>query len=274
MTALEPLVEVVRPRLRGVLHQWAFVLAVPLGVLLVLVSEGPRARLASTVFALTVIAMFAASALYHRVAWSPKRQVLLRRIDHTAIYLLIAGTYTPFGLLALSGAWQTTVLAIVWSGAALAVGLKFLWPEGPRWIAAVVAVGLGWVGVVAVPELWEKAGAPATLLALGGGLFYTLGAVVYARQRPDPCAARLRLPRALPYARDRGRRAPVRGGRPRGQLKAEAGRRRLTAERHVTAKTKTAAPDRTMSACAASAKPSACERSTPATASKVVPAPT
>ncbi len=183
---MEPLVEAVRPRLRGVLHQWAFVLALPLGVLLVFAAEGSRARVAAAVFAFTVVAMFAASALYHRVNWSPERRILLRRIDHTAIYFLIAGTYTPFGLLALSGAWQVTVLAIVWSGAALAMGLKFLWPYGPWWFGAVVGVGLGWVGVVAVPELWENAGATATLLALGGGLFYTLGALVYARQKPDP----------------------------------------------------------------------------------------
>lgn len=184
--AVEPRGESVKPRLRGVLHQWAFVLALPLGAVLVLAADGSRARLAAAVFAFTVVAMFAASALYHRVTWSPKKQILLRRIDHTAIYALIAGTYTPFGLLVLTGAWQVAVLAIVWSGAALAIGIKFFWPEGPRWVAAVVGVGLGWVGVAAVPELWDKAGAAATLLALGGGLCYTLGAIVYARQKPDP----------------------------------------------------------------------------------------
>jgi hemolysin III len=175
-----------RPRLRGVLHQWALLLALPTGALLVLAAEGSRARAAAAVFASSVIAMFGVSALYHRVTWSPGRRLLLRRLDHASIFVLIAGTYTPFGLLVLTGSWRIAVLAIVWTGAAAAVCLKLAWPEAPKWIAAAVGIGLGWVGVVAFPELWENAGAAATLLVLGGGVGYTLGAIVYVRAKPDP----------------------------------------------------------------------------------------
>ena len=178
-----------RPRLRGVSHQWAFLLALPLGVLLVLLAQGALARTSAAVFAASVAAMFGLSALYHRITWSPSRRLLLRRLDHAGIYVLIAGTYTPFGLLVLSGAWRIALLAIVWSGAAVAVFLKFAWPEGPKWIAAAVGVGLGWVGVVVLPQFWDKAGVTATVLALAGGVFYTLGAVVYVRGRPDPYPA-------------------------------------------------------------------------------------
>jgi hemolysin III len=175
-----------KPRLRGVLHQWAFFFAAPLGLLLALAADGRRAVAAAAVFAASVVAMFGVSALYHRVTWSPGRRLLIRRLDHATIYVLIAGTYTPFGLLVLTGAWRIGVLSVVWSGAAVAVFLKLAWLEAPKWLSAVIAVALGWVGVVALPELLDKAGAAATLLALAGGVFYTLGAVVYARESPDP----------------------------------------------------------------------------------------
>jgi hemolysin III len=181
-----PTVASLKPRLRGVFHQWAFVAAIPAGIALVALAETGRARAAAAVFAASVVAMFGASALYHRITWSPRRRPWLRRLDHAAIYGLIAGTYTPFGLLALSGAWQVAVLTVVWSGAAGGTLLKLAWPDGPKWISAVLGVALGWVAIVAFPELLDKAGATASLLALVGGVFYTLGAVVYARRRPDP----------------------------------------------------------------------------------------
>jgi hemolysin III len=153
---------------------------------LILVAEAGRARAATAVFAVAVLTMFAASAVYHRISWSPARRVWIRRLDHAAIYGLIAGTYTPFGLLALDGAWQVAVLAVVWSGAAVAVALKFLWPSGPKTLSAALAVVLGWVGVAAFPELLDEAGVGASLLVLIGGVLYTVGALVYARGTPDP----------------------------------------------------------------------------------------
>ncbi len=175
-----------RPRLRGVWHTWAFVASIPVGVLLVFLAESTRARAAAAIFAASVAAMFGASALYHRVTWTPARRIWMRRLDHIGIYGLIAGTYTPFGLLVLAGAWRSVVLAIVWGGTALVTALKLLRPSGPKWVAAVISLALGWVAVVAFPELVDGAGLAPPLLALAGGIFYTVGAVVYVLRRPNP----------------------------------------------------------------------------------------
>ncbi|HEY4977161.1 MAG TPA: hemolysin III family protein [Gaiellaceae bacterium] len=178
--------EKVKPRLRGVFHQWAFFLAIPLGVALVLAADTTRARVAAGVFALSVVTMFGASALYHIPDWSPGRRAWLRRLDHAGIYCLIAGSYTPVGLLVLHGAWQTVVLAIVWSGCATAIFIRLFWVTAPKWLSAVVAILLGWVGVVALPKIVTGAGWTCMFLILGGGILYSVGAVVYATRRPDP----------------------------------------------------------------------------------------
>ncbi len=178
-----------RPRLRGVFHQYAFFVALALGVALVVAADGATARVSALVFAASVAAMLGASALYHRVVWSPRPRRWMRRLDHAAIFLLIAGTYTPFGLIALDGAWRITVLAIVWSGALVAIVLRLAWIDAPRWVAAVLALGLGWVGVVALPEIYGGVGLPPLTLAAVGGLLYTAGALVYALRRPDPAPA-------------------------------------------------------------------------------------
>jgi hemolysin III len=175
-----------RPRLRGVLHQYAFFVSVVLGVLLVLGAQGGVERLSVFVFAASVAAMLGVSALYHRVVWPPGPRRWMRRLDHAAIFLLIAGTYTPFGLVALDGAWRVVVLAIVWSGALAAIVLKVAWIDAPRWVAALVAVCLGWVGVVAVPEIHGAIGFSPLVLVAVGGLLYTAGGVIYALRRPDP----------------------------------------------------------------------------------------
>lgn len=178
-----------KPRLRGVFHQWAFVAAIPLGVVLVLATETTRARVAAGVFAGSVVLMFGASALYHRPDWSPKWRVWLRRLDHAGIYCLIAGSYTPVGLIALHGAWEIVVLAIVWSGAGAAIFIRLFWISAPKWLSAAVAIGLGWVGIVAMPEVYFEVGLACVLLILAGGILYSLGAVVYATRRPDPFPA-------------------------------------------------------------------------------------
>jgi len=178
-----------KPRLRGVFHQWAFVAAIPLGVVLVLATETTRARVAAGVFAGSVVLMFGASALYHRPNWSPKWRAWLRRLDHAGIYCLIAGSYTPVGLLALHGAWEIVVLAIVWSGAGAAIFIRLFWISAPKWLSAAVAIGLGWVGIVAMPEVYFEVGLACVLLILAGGILYSLGAVVYATRRPDPFPA-------------------------------------------------------------------------------------
>jgi hemolysin III len=141
---------------------------------------------AASIFAGSVATMLGASALYHRIWWSPRVRPWMRRLDHAGIYVLIAGTYTPVGLLSLRGAVQQIVLAIVWVGAAAAILLKFAWVKAPKWLAAVIGIALGWVGVIAMPQLARHAGIAAVVLLAVGGLAYTLGAIVYARKRPDP----------------------------------------------------------------------------------------
>ena len=173
-----------KPLLRGVIHQIAFFVAVAIGALLVVSAEGPRATFGAAVFAASVTAMLGASALYHRVTWSPSRRLWMRRIDHAGIYLLIAGTYTPVGLIAVHGVLRDVVLAIVWAGAVAAISLKFFWVEAPKWLSAVIGIALGWVGVVAMPQIWTHAGAAAVILLAAGGLAYTGGAIVYALKRP------------------------------------------------------------------------------------------
>jgi hemolysin III len=178
-----------RPRLRGVFHQYAFFVSIALGALLVAFASGAGERASGAVFAAAMATMFGVSALYHRVTWRPAARRWMRRLDHAAIYLLIAGTYTPFGLLALSGAWRWTVLPIVWGGALVAIAFKLAWVDAPEALAVAFAVALGWVGIVALPQLWAEAGLAGVALLGVGGLLYTAGAVVYAARRPDPVPA-------------------------------------------------------------------------------------
>ena len=175
-----------KPRLRGVLHEVAFFVALLAGILLVTNANGARESAAAGVFAASVVAMLGASTLYHRVNWSVRARPWMRRLDHAGIYLLIAGTYTPVGLLTLRGTMRDVVLGVVWSGAAAAVLLRFVWIGAPKWLSAVFAIALGWAGVAAMPQIARYAGAAAVTLLAVGGLAYTAGAVVYARQRPDP----------------------------------------------------------------------------------------
>ncbi len=174
-----------RPLLRGVLHEVAFVAALVVGALFVATLDGRR-LVAAAVFATAAATMLAASALYHRVTWGPRARLWMRRVDHAGIYLLIAGTYTPIGLLSLHGALQRLVLGVVWIGAGVATLVKFCWVRAPKWVSAVIGIALGWVGVAAMPQVEQTAGPAAVALLGAGGLAYTAGAVVYARRRPDP----------------------------------------------------------------------------------------
>ena len=183
----------VRPLLRGVIHQAAFSVSLVVGTLLIVGAEGARRHVAASVFAGSVTACFGASALYHRVTWTPRLRPWMRRIDHAGVYTLIAGTYTAVCLLALEGAWRWTVLAIVWAGAAAAIVLKFAWVDAPKWLAAAVGLALGLVGVIAFPQLAAHLDPAAVALLAVGGIVYSAGAVVYASRRPDP------VPRVFGY---------------------------------------------------------------------------
>src|SRR6266480_5316700 len=175
-----------KPKLRGVLHQAAFVIAVVIAPLLIVGADRGRPRLAAAVFAGSVVVCFGASALYHRVTWTPRMRLWMRRIDHAGIYLLIAGTYTPVSLLVLRGAWRPVVLTVVWTGAAAAIILRLVWVTAPKWLAAAIGIALGWVAVVALPQLIAHLNPAAVVLLVAGGLAYTAGAIVYARGSPDP----------------------------------------------------------------------------------------
>jgi hemolysin III len=177
--------ERVKPRLRGVFHELGFYAALGLGAGLVATADDARERVAAAVFAGSVAFCFGASALYHRPMWSPAARAWLARLDHAGVYLLIAGTYTPFGLLVMSEDWAVPVLTIVWAGALAATFLKLFWFRAPKWLSAAIGVALGWVGVAAFSQLL-KLPLPGLVLVLVGGLLYTLGAVVYASRRPDP----------------------------------------------------------------------------------------
>lgn len=186
MTAasLNPLL---KPRLRGILHQWAFALSLLAGLGLVLEAGSARARVALSVYALSVAALFGTSAVYHRVNWRTLRaRRWMRRLDHTMIFVLIAGTYTPFALLVLNGTVATVILIGVWAVALAGAIFKLVWIDAPGWLAATTYVAMGWIAVIAIPDLVDRLGlAPVGALALGGVL-YSAGAVIYARKRPDP----------------------------------------------------------------------------------------
>jgi hemolysin III len=169
-----------------VFHQYAFFAAVIGGAVLVVVADAGRERVAMWVYALALASMFGVSALYHRVTWtSPQVRKWMRRLDHSTILLLIAGTYTPFALLAFDGKLADAILIVVWAGAAAGLVLNLVWVDAPTWVTALVFIALGWVGAVAVPELLEFGVAPAVLVFAGGAL-YTIGALAYAFKRPNP----------------------------------------------------------------------------------------
>lgn len=187
LTASSSLEQVLaKPLLRGVLHQVGFSVSLVLGTLLIVGSAGATEHVGASVFAASVAVCFGVSALYHRVNWRPGVRLWMRRADHAGIYLLIAGTYTPVCLLALSGAWRFAVLAVVWAAAAAAIVLKFAWVGAPKWLAAVIGIALGWAGVALLPQLSTRVHPAAIVLLALGGIAYTVGAVIYALRRPDP----------------------------------------------------------------------------------------
>jgi hemolysin III len=179
-----------KPRLRGVFHQWACVSSVPLGLVLVIVAGSARARVAVVVYAVSLVGLFGISALYHRINWrSCTARDWMRRLDHSMIFILIAGSYTPFAVLVLRGPLAVAILVVVWGGATLGVGFNLVWGNAPTWLRAALYVVLGWVAVAALPQLGTAIGIGGLTLLSLGGVLYTVGAVVYAVKRPNPVPA-------------------------------------------------------------------------------------
>jgi hemolysin III len=182
-----------KPRMRGWLHFWSFTVSVAAGATLIAVSAalvGGGAALATTVYSVTTLGLFGISALYHRRTWhSPRSRTVMRRLDHSMIFLFIAGTYTPIATLAMDAATARTVLTVVWIGAFAGVVLKMVWPHAPAWVGVPVYIALGWVAVFVIPAMLVGGGVAALVLVLVGGLLYTVGAVFYATRRPNPWPA-------------------------------------------------------------------------------------
>ena len=174
------------PRLRGRLHVLGFYAAIPVGFMLTLEASTPIARVAASLFALSVVAMFGASSLFHRISWNPVAKGRMAVLDHAMIYGLIAGTYTPFALLVLRRAWGIPVLVLVCAGGAAAIAAKVIWRNPPTWVAAATCVGLGCIALLVFPQIAAKVGVAGTTFLAAGGVAYTIGALVYALERPDP----------------------------------------------------------------------------------------
>jgi hemolysin III len=179
--------ERVKPKLRGVSHEWAFFLSLGAGAALVLAADDAQARISMAIYAGSLSALLGTSALYHRVNWTrPNVRRWMRRLDHSMIFLLIAGTVTPFLVLVLDSAFADALLVAIWAGALVGIVVELIWIDAPKWVTALIYVCVGWIGALAFPAIVSDAGIGAGALIAFGGVLYTIGAVVYARQRPDP----------------------------------------------------------------------------------------
>ena len=183
---VDDVIATVKPKLRGWLHAGTFPLVVAAGIVLVALAPTLTARVSAAIFMVTAALLFGTSALYHRGTWSPRTNVLLKRFDHSNIFLIIAGSYTPFATLLLPSNRARTLLWIVWAGALAGVLFRVVWVHAPRWLYTPVYIALGWVAVIYLPDFYRSGGAALLTLILVGGGLYTAGAVVYGLKRPDP----------------------------------------------------------------------------------------
>ena len=179
-------VAAVKPKLRGWIHAGTFPLVLAAGIVLVALAPNGRSRIGAAIFATTAALLFGTSAVYHRGTWSASVTSLLKRMDHSNIFLIIAGTYTPFALLLLPPDETRSLLLIAWIGAVAGVLFRVFWLGAPRWLYTPIYVALGWVSVFYIKPLYEAGGAAVVVLIATGGLLYTLGAVVYGTKRPNP----------------------------------------------------------------------------------------
>ncbi|MCG5467759.1 hemolysin III family protein [Micromonospora sp. LAH09] len=193
MTTSAPLrlkpVDIGKPRMRGWLHTYAFFVAVVCGIVLCSIAAtrpGWAPLVSCLIYSLTVCGLFGTSALYHRRVWSERGYQVMRRMDHSMIFVFIAGTYTPLCVMLLAPRPATVMLALVWGGALAGVALTVVWPHAPRWVSAPLYLALGWVAVAMLPEILHGGGVAALVLLIAGGAIYSVGAVFYALRRPNP----------------------------------------------------------------------------------------
>lgn len=180
-----PIHERPKPRMRGRLHQGAFIASIPAGLLLVLLAPDARARIATAIYAVTLTGLFGVSAAYHLGDWSEAAYARMRRLDHSMIFVLIAGTYTPYCLLVLQGTLATAVLIAVWAGAAVGVATKF-YRVDLHVLSGFMYIGLGWLVVISLPALLRGLDTAETVLVVVGGMLYSIGALALATNRPNP----------------------------------------------------------------------------------------
>ncbi|MEU9825093.1 PAQR family membrane homeostasis protein TrhA [Micromonospora chersina] len=193
MTTSAPLrlkpVDIGKPRMRGWLHTYAFFAALVCGIVLCSIAAarpGWAPLVSCLIYSLTVCGLFGTSALYHRRVWSERGYQIMRRMDHSMIFVFIAGTYTPFCTLLLDTRHATIMLSLVWGGALAGVAVKLIWPHAPRWVSAPLYLALGWVAVAMLPEILHAGGVTALVLLSVGGAIYSIGAIFYALRRPNP----------------------------------------------------------------------------------------
>jgi hemolysin III len=182
-------VDLGKPRMRGWLHAYATGVAAVCGIVLCSIAAsrpGTAPLVSCLIYSITVCALFGTSALYHRRVWSERGYKIMRRLDHSMIFVFIAGTYTPFCVLLLPKGLATILLSIVWAGAVFGVGLKMIYPHGRRWLSAPLYVALGWVAIAVLPDMLRHGGVTVLVLLACGGAAYTVGAIFYALRRPNP----------------------------------------------------------------------------------------
>lgn len=187
--ALVTAVGELKPRLRGWLHAYAAAISLASGAALIAVAaslRGGRAGATTAIYAATFTLLFGTSALYHRINWSSRRRALMRRLDHSMIFVFIAGTYTPIAVLTLPRSSAMPVMIVVWMGAIAGVVLQALWPSAPRWLSVPCYIALGGVALFVTPQLLHRAGVAALVLIASGGIVYIIGGVAYALKRPNP----------------------------------------------------------------------------------------
>ena len=176
----------IKPKLRGWLHLAAAPLSLAASIVLVCLAPTTPTKIGSAVYLACSLILFGVSAAYHRFYWAPRWEVMWKRLDHSNIFLLIAGTYTPITIALLDRSDAAVLLSVVWGGAVVGILLNLFWPTAPRWLTTLVYVALGWVAVWYLPQLWAGGGPIVVWLIVAGGVLYTLGAVVYGTKKPDP----------------------------------------------------------------------------------------
>jgi hemolysin III len=188
-TSVTEIEKKIKPRLRGWIHAGTFPFALAASIVLVVLAPTMPGKVSAAVFGLSACLLFGVSAVYHRGNWSPRTEAVLRRLDHTNIFLIIAGTYTPLAVLLLPRSQGTVLLAMVWSGALVGLLARIFWLNAPRWVYVPVYLALGWVAVAYMGQFWSTGGPAVVWLIAAGVVAYTAGAIVYGTKKPDPSPA-------------------------------------------------------------------------------------